>query len=311
MILIRNLNQINHQLPKTILTIGNFDGVHIAHQTIIQRTIDEARARNLKSAILTFEPHPVKFFNANRPDFNQHFRIYNLATKIKIIKNLHPDFLIIIPFNQNFSNISANTFIDEILINKLNVQGLIIGHDFNFGKNRQGDVKLLTKYHFNIQQIGPDKILNDQNQEIIISSSLARQSLQDGKIEFLNQILGRNYAIRGSVIEGQKLARTIGFRTANIKVKNDIIYPKFGVYKTRTFINKYHKFFDSITNFGIKPTLDKNHVEPIFETHLINFDQEIYHHNIDVEFIKFIREERKFSSLSELKQQITIDLQAL
>lgn len=314
MILIRNLNQINHQLPKTALTIGNFDGIHLGHQTIIKKTIDEAKSQKLKSVILTFEPHPSIFFNHNNSNFNHNFRIYNLATKIKILKNLNPDFLVIIPFNKSFSSISAKEFIENILLKKLNATSLVIGYDFSFGKNRQGDINLLNQYNFNIQQISPQIIANTletNHQDIIISSSLARDYIKLGKIESLNCILGRNYHIEGKVIEGQKLARNIGFRTANIKPKSHMIQPRFGVYKTRTFIKKYNQYFNSITNFGIKPTLENQCLEPIFETHILNFSQEIYQEKITIEFINFIREEKKFSGLEELKKQIIIDLKSL
>ena len=143
MILIRNLNQINHQLPKLSLTIGNFDGVHLAHKKIIQKTQEIAQKNNLSSALLSFEPHPISFLNKSKNDFNHDFRITNLANKINLLKKYSLDYLIIIPFNNKLSSLTATSFVEEILINKLNVKSLVIGYDFTFGKGREGNFKIL------------------------------------------------------------------------------------------------------------------------------------------------------------------------
>jgi len=308
MILIRNLNQINHQLPKLALTIGNFDGVHLAHQKIIEKTQEIAQKNNLSSALLSFEPHPISFLNKNKNDFNHDFRIANFANKINLLKKYNLDYLIILPFNNNLSSIKANNFIEEILINKFNVKSLIIGYDFTFGKGREGNFKTLENYNFDLHEINPIKILDKNRNEITISSSLARQYLKNGEITSLNQILGHNYAIDGIVVEGKKIAGDLGYKTANINHKISLIKPKFGVYKTRTFINDENKFYDSITNFGIKPTFDNTGLKPLFETHLLNFSKNLYHKKIRVEFLDFIRDEKKFSSIDELKNQIKFDI---
>ena len=308
MILIRNLNQINHQLPKLALTIGNFDGVHLAHQKIIEKTQEIAQKNNLSSALLSFEPHPISFLNKNKSDFNHNFRITNLANKINLLKKYNLDYLIMLPFNNNLSSIKANNFIEEILINKFNVKSLIIGYDFTFGKGREGNFKTLENYNFDLHEINPIKILDKNNNEITISSSLARQYLKNGEIISLNKILGHNYAIDGIVVEGKKIAGELGYKTANINHKINLIKPKFGVYKTQTFISDENKFYDSITNFGIKPTFDNSGLKPLFETHLLNFSKNLYHKKIRVEFLDFIRDEKKFSSIDELKNQIKFDI---
>ena len=308
MILIRNLNQINNQLPKLALTIGNFDGVHLAHQKIIEKTQEIAQKNNLSSALLSFEPHPISFLNKNKNDFNHDFRITNLANKIKILKKYSLDYIIILPFNNNLSSITANNFIEKILINKFNVKSLIIGYDFTFGKGREGNFKTLESYNFDLHEINPIKIFDINHNEITISSSLARQFLKSGEIKSLNQILGHNFTIDGIVVEGKKIAGELGFKTANINHKINLIKPKFGVYKTRTFIADENKFYDSITNFGIKPTFDNSSLKPLFETHILNFSKNLYHQKIRVEFLDFIRDEKKFSSIEELKKQIKIDI---
>ena len=308
MILIRNLNQINHQLPKLALTIGNFDGVHLAHQKIIEKTQEIARKNNLSSALLSFEPHPILFLNKNKSDFNHDFRITNLANKINLLKKYNLDYIIILPFNNNLSSIKANNFIEDILINKFNVKSLIIGYDFTFGKGREGNFKTLENYNFDLHEINPIKIFDKNHNEITISSSLARQYLKNGEIKSLNQMLGHNFAFDGIVVEGKKIAGELGFKTANINHKINLIKPKFGVYKTQTFIYDENKFYNSITNFGIKPTFDNSSLKPLFETHLLDFSKNLYHKKIRVEFLDFIRDEKKFSSIEELKKQIKIDL---
>ena len=308
MILIRNLNQINNQLPKLSLTIGNFDGVHLAHQKIIEKTQEIAQKNNLSSALLTFEPHPISFLNKNKNDFNKDFRITNLANKINLLKKYSLDYIIILPFNNKLSSIEANNFIEEILINKFNVKSLIIGYDFTFGKGREGNFKTLESYNFDLHEINPIKIFDKNHNEVTISSSLARQYLKSGEIKSLNQILGHNFTIDGIVVEGKKIAGELGYKTANINHKINLIKPKFGVYKTRTFIEDENKFYDSITNFGIKPTFDNSSSKPLFETHILNFSKNLYHKKIRVEFLDFIRDEKKFSSIEELKKQIKIDI---
>ena len=308
MILIRNLNQINHQLPKLALTIGNFDGVHLAHQKIIEKTQEIAQKNNLSSALLTFEPHPISFLNKNKIDFNHDFRITNLANKLDLLKKYNLDYVIILPFNNNLSSINANNFIEDILINKFNVKSLIIGYDFTFGKGREGNFKTLENYNFDLHEINPIKIFDKIHNEITISSSLARQFLKNGEIKSLNQILGHNFAIDGIVVEGKKIASELGYNTANINHKINLIKPKFGVYKTQTFIYNENKFYNSITNFGIKPTFDNQCSKPVFETHLLDFSKNLYHKKIRVEFLDFIRDEKKFSSIEELKRQIKIDI---
>ena len=304
--IIRNLSQIITQLPKICLTIGNFDGLHLAHQKIIEHTKQIAIKNGYKSAILTFEPHPISFLNLQNNDFNHNFRISNLSNKIKYIKNHQIDYLIIIPFNNYLSNLKPKLFIDNILINKINAKSLIVGYDFTFGKKREGNFKTLEEYKFDLHEINPIKILIDDHQKTI-SSSLARQYIKSGEVNKLPQILGRNFSIDGLVISGKKIARELGYPTANFLPRKYIINPKFGVYKTRTFINKYNRYFDSITNFGIKPTFN-NSLQPIFENHILNFSENIYNQKIVVEFLDFIREEKKFSSIDELKNQIRNDL---
>lgn len=302
----------NSSTPTTplALTIGNFDGVHLGHLKIIDEVKKIAKEKNLASAILTFEPHPISFFN---PAKSQDFRINSLAEKLKIFSKEKIDYVIILPFNKNFSEISASDFVQKILVESLNVKHLTIGYDFTFGKNREGNFKLLEeesrKFNFTLTEVLPVK-----NHEQTCSSSVVRKFINEGKIAEANKILGRNFTISGLVNEGKKLASQLGFPTANLITKPQLIKLKSGVYKTKTFIPFLKKEFLSITNFGLKPTtydLRLTTYNYLFETHIPNFSKNIYGKKIIVEFIDFIREEKKFASLDELREQIAEDIKKI
>lgn len=305
MIVIRNLNLIKNPLPNLAITIGNFDGAHLGHLKIINQLKNIAQENSLKSAIITFEPHPLSFF---QPQNNKNYRITSLSQKLKIFQDLNIDFVIVLKFNKNLSQISAQNFIEKILIEKLNSSAFIVGYDFTFGKNREGDYSFLKNYidekrlKFKLEQVSKVEINNK-----ICSSSLIRNLIKDAKIKQANQLLIKNFTISGIVNEGKKLGRTIGFKTANLLTKPHIINPKFGVYKSKTFIHHLNKNFNSITNFGIKPSV-KNDLLANFETHIFDFDDNLYGKKISIELIDFIREEKKFSNLDELKKQIKNDI---
>lgn len=300
--IIRSLEQISKNHPALALTIGNFDGVHLGHLAIINQVKKIAKEKNLSSAILTFEPHPAAFFKTKN---NLDFRLTSLAEKLRIFKELKIDYVVILPFNQKLAEIEAEDFVKKIIIKKLHVCDLTIGYDFNFGKNRGGNFKMLEGFDLNLKEISPVKIADKT-----CSSTNVRNLIIDGKIKEANEILGRNFLIKGLVITGKKLARDLGFATANLKSKPALIKPKFGVYKSKIFIHHLNKTFNSITNFGIKPTIDNIGAEPIFETHIFDFNQDIYGKKISVELLDFIRPEKKFSSLIELKKQIEADVKS-
>lgn len=289
------------------LTIGNFDGVHLGHQAIISRLIEISQQKNLASAIMTFEPHPLAFFNENK---KIDFRISTLKQKIKILQKFKIDYLILQNFNNNFAQLSADFFIKNILENTLSIKHLLVGYDFTFGKNRQGNFKDLERANFFLEEINPIKI-EIGNQHLTCSSSLVRSLLKSGDIKNANKVLGKNFAIEGQVIHGQKLARKLGFPTLNLICKAQQIKPKFGVYKSFVKINNSDKKLLSITNFGIKPTITDNESQPLFETHIINFNHDLYGEKVIIEIEDFIREEKKFSSVEDLKNQINLDIVSL
>ncbi len=313
--LIRHLAQIlNHSHKKrqaSVLTIGNFDGIHLGHEKILAEVVKIAQEKNLQSAILTFEPHPVCLF---KPEMKRGFRITTLAQKLKIFCEKKINNAAILPFNRQFANLSAQEFIKKILVDGLNVKYLVIGYDFIFGKNREGNLQMLeeasVRYGFNIINIAAQG-----EQDTIFSSSLIRKLLQEGKINQANQILGRNFAIEGFVINGKKLGNTIGFPTANLKAKPQVIVPKFGVYKVDVSLPHLQKNFAAIMNFGLRPTVSQTSppqvLEPLYEIHIFNFDEKIhgslYGKKMRVELQEFIRAEKKFPSLDALREQIRID----
>jgi riboflavin kinase/FMN adenylyltransferase len=328
--IIRNIKFLNRNskqnfaefnLPPLALAIGNFDGLHVGHLQIIAKVKEIALKQNISSALVTFEPHPLNILN---PSGNKDFRITNLASKLKIIKDQQIDYVIILPFNHNLAGCNADDFVTKILLDCLNLKHLVVGHDFIFGKNRQGDINFLQdkslKYGFGITKIDAFKISLDnncQNQKFddsqICSSSKIRSLIIDGRVEIANKILGKNFAINGFVVRGNKLASEIGFPTANILPKPNIIKPKFGVYQVLAKIANQEQKFKAILNFGVRPTINLEKKLPIYEVHIFDYDQQkygwLYDKKLQVEFLSFIREEKKFNSLQELQDQIKRDCQ--
>ena len=327
--IIRNFQNINYDLQNTVLTIGNFDGVHLGHQEILsfiktnfkvndnQFTKQSGAGANLKSALLTFEPHPLKIIKPNQI-FDQ--KIYSLAQKLSILKSQKLlDIVFVSPFNQRLANLSAKDFVENFLVKTLRIKHLVVGYDFIFGKDRLGNADLLEEmakiYNFSFHQISAKTNLSQQ----VYSSTQIRNFISSGNIESANQMMGRKYQVKGIVIEGRKLARNLGFPTANFLPKKDLIRPKFGVYKVNFLIDQKKSIpqkYPAILNFGVKPTISQNEKnyptqQPLFEVHIPNFNQDIYGKKITVEFLEFIREEKKFPSILELKQQIIKDVEFL
>lgn len=305
--IIRNFNQIKEKTSSQepiCVTIGNFDGVHLGHLELLKKVQEIAAKKKLKTAVVTFEPHPASFFNAEK---RYDFRINSLAQKLAHFQKLGFDQAIILPFNQETHEISATDFVEKILLKNLQTAELVIGYDFIFGKNRQGNFALLqelSKQH----GFGLTEVSAFEKDQKICSSSLIRQLLKSGQISLANQFLGKNFSVCGLVNSGRKLARNLGFPTANMSAKNHILQVKFGVYHSQVFLPHLNKYFAAITNFGIKPTVENKGLKPIYETHIFGFNEEIYGKKIVVELLEFIREEKKFASIDELKNQIAADV---
>ena len=294
-----SFDQINID-EKLCLTIGNFDGIHKGHREIIKNLIQQTKTSNLKSAILSFTPHPKIYFNKQK-----NFMINSQSKKKEILKDLGLDYLIDLNFNDKFTQLSHNEFEDKILLEKLNSKRILIGKDFQYGNQRKGNIDTLKifceKNKIELEEIG--LIRNDHNSNKI-SSSAIRENLKSGKFELANKDLERNFSVAGKVIKGDQRGRTIGIPTANLEYPLNTITIPYGVYAVETLIEGNTYF--GIVNFGIRPTFNKD--KPIVEAYLFDFDNDIYGKNIEILFHKQIRQEKKFNDIKELLNQINIDI---
>ena len=294
-----SFDQINID-EKLCLTIGNFDGIHKGHREIIKNLIQQTKTSNLKSAILSFTPHPKIYFNKQK-----NFMINSQSKKKEILKDLGLDYLIDLYFNDKFTQLSHVEFEDKILLEKLNSKRILIGKDFQYGNQRKGNIETLKvfceKNKIELEEIG--LILNDHNSNKISSSEI-RDNLKAGKIELANKDLKRNFSVAGKVIKGDQRGRTIGIPTANLEYPLNTITIPYGVYAVETIIEGNTYF--GIVNFGIRPTFNKD--KPIVEAYLFDFDNDIYDKDIEILFHKQIRQEKKFNDIKELLNQINIDI---
>ena len=286
---------------ESILTIGTFDGVHIGHNKILKRLIQDSKKNNLSSLVMTFFPHPRMILNKS----HEIKMIDTIDEKINLIEKTGLDNLIIHPFDNNFSKIRAKEFVEEILVKKLKIKEIIIGYDHKFGKDREASVKDLKKfgqdYIFNVKEIPAEEI-----DSIAISSTKIRDAILNGEIEKCNKFLGRNFILTGKVVYGEGLGKKIDFPTANIEIKETYkIIPKNGVYLVKTKINSNTYF--GMMNIGIRPTVGGTNKS--LEIHFFNFKDNIYGKNVSIEIIKKIRDEEKFSSIDQLKIQLKKDEQ--
>ena len=285
--IIRNSNL--EQLP-CVVTIGNFDGVHLGHQALLTEVKKRAHDLKLESAVITFEPNPKDYFSQNKPQT----RISSLREKIELFNEIKIDRVHIIKFNQEFSKVTANEFI-SVLIKQLKVKEIVVGEDFCFGRGREGSIKQLSasSMKLNIK----NKILMDGKR---ISSTLIRNLLANDKLDEANKYIGRPYSISGKVVHGEKRGRKIGFPTANIHMRHNRP-PLKGV-----FAVKFQKHF-GVANLGIRPSI-KGEKKLQLEVHLLNFSSDLYGQHVSVIFLKKLRDEKKFKSLDELKEQIKLDV---
>jgi len=288
----RNKFNLNYT-KNSILIIGNFDGLHLGHVSIIKEAKKLAKKKKLKVGLLTFDPNPKEFFTRNN-----NFKIFSLIEKEKILSQIKLNYLIVLKFNKKFRNLSADKFIKNILKAKINPFKIIIGKEFRFGKNRVGNFKLLKKY-FDIK-IAKQKKMGSRK----ISSTEIRKFIQNGKVFEAKKLLGRYWSIVGKIISGNQIGRKLGFRTANTVIKN-CVQPLRGVYVTKLYFN--NKVYNGISNFGIAPTFGKKQSN-VLETHLFKPVKNLYKKNVKIEFLKFLRKEKKFKTKKHLTDQIKKDI---
>tara|TARA_B000000437_G_scaffold219322_1_gene200872 strand:- start:2485 stop:3405 length:921 start_codon:yes stop_codon:yes gene_type:complete len=290
------------KIPKSdfnIATIGSFDGIHIGHKKILQTLTKIAKKNNGKSILITFWPHPRYVLKKNN-DFKL---LTSLDEKIKLFEKNKIDILYIVDFSLKFSKVSANKFIENILLEKLKINCLLIGYNNNFGRNREGNIRYLeeNKKKFDIDIISIPKQSVDK---ISISSTKIREYLNNGKISSANRLLGRKYSINGKVVRGNGIGRKINFPTANIEIDEPKkLLPKSGVYAVEVILNR--KIYLGMLNIGYNPTI-KNEKKSI-EVNIFEFSEDIYNNKISINFIRRIRNEKKFKNLNELKKQLIID----
>ncbi|MBO6256592.1 bifunctional riboflavin kinase/FAD synthetase [bacterium] len=287
-------------IPNLSLALGFFDGVHIAHQKLIQKNVDFSKQNSLKSAVITLKQQPYCFLKHIEPKY-----ISSRAESYKIIENLGIDYLIELDFNE-ISGMTSYEYLENILIKYFTPKAIFTGFNHHFGLNREGDCDFLAKYQYNFGY--KFEMLNSQKLNgNLISSSAIRRYIEQGDIKNANSMLGREFCVSGIVVEGNKIGRTINFPTANICYPQDIIEIPNGVYAVTVELEN-SQYFKGVANFGTKPTVNKTNVKTL-ETHILNgFNKDIYGEKIKICFEKFIRCEKKFTSIDDLKNQIKKDI---
>ena len=285
---------------RSLILIGNFDGIHIGHQKLFNLANKYKKKYKLNIGVLTFEPVPKMFFNKNL----KNFRISNSKQKNFILKKLGVDFVITKKFDKNFSKKKSYQFIKNILYKKINPKYIFVSSNFKFGNKREGNVKKLIQYEkfFDYKIINPKPLIKKNK---IISSTFIRKLLIKGKLSKANKLLSRNWTIEGFIEKGRQQGKKIGFPTCNIDIK-DYVIAKPGVYAVTAKFENDIGFVKGIANLGYRPTFKQKKI--LLEVHLFNFSRNVYNKYISVEFLKFIRKEKKFDGIDKLKKQIQFDL---
>jgi len=296
---IYNNTNLNSKYKKAVVAIGNFDGVHLGHQKVLKEAKTMAKKLKLPFGAMTFEPMPVMFFNKKI----KNHRVNSLNQKKYYLKKLKLDFLVIIKFNRIFSSLTAEKFIENIIYKKINCKYVYISRNFKFGFKRKGNLKTLKFFE---NKFGYKSIITKPHKKDnkVISSTMVRKKIESGKINEANNLLGRKWSIEGKVIAGKKRGRKIGFPTCNLKLNNYVI-PQRGVYAVKVNGNNFAK--KGIANIGFRPTFNGQNL--LLETNIFGINKNLYNKVINVHFKKFIRKEKKFQNIEELKKQIKIDIQ--
>jgi len=297
--LYKNFDILNNHKDSIIL-IGNFDGVHLGHQKLFKLANNYKKNFKLKIGLVTFEPMPKMYFNKKI----KNFRILNINQKNKILKNLGVDFIITKKFDEKFSKIKANFFIKEILHKKLKARYIFVSNNFRFGNKREGDVKQLIKNekNYNYKIIKPKPLILKSK---VISSTLIRNLLKKGQLKKANNLLNRSWSVEGIVQKGRQQGKKIGFPTCNIDIK-DYVIAMPGVYAVRVYQKNNRNSLKAIANLGYRPTFNQKKI--LLEVHIFNFSGNLYNKYLSVEYIEFIRKEKKFINVNQLKKQIQSDL---
>lgn len=302
-ILLNNSTRINTNINKnTAVALGNFDGLHLGHQFLIKEMMKKADERNLIKSVFTFNNDSLVKFKTNKTNN----LLMSNEQKIKLLDKMGIELLYLVDFTEELMHMTPYEFVKRVLVERLKVKLVVIGFDFKFGYKAQGDGEFLIKageeFDFEVMIVEPIAKNNK-----IISSSFIRELIREGSIQAANALLGRPFSIKGTIVRGKGRGSGLGFATANLEIDSNYQIPKYGVYKTFTFIND--KKYLSITSIGNNPTFNDSGFS--IETHIIDFNEDIYGKKIEVQLINFIRKEEKFSNKDELKVQVMKDIQKI
>jgi len=300
--IIEQLEQISKPFENAVITIGNFDGVHLGHRALFQQVVEKAKALGGRSIAMTFEPHPIRVLKKN----GQPPLITLYEQKVELIRKTGIEVLICVPFTPEFAAMSARAFVEDLLVERIGMKAIVVGEDYTFGANREGNLGLLKKYAgrlgFEVVVVYPVKV----SREIAgrISSTRIRQLINAGRVEDAGVLLGRYYQIRGRVVSGRSRgAKVLGFPTANINL-HDELCPKEGIYAVT--VEHEGREFPGVANIGYSPTFG----DQLFtvEVYILDFNEDIYDQKIRVNFVKKLRDEIRFSDINQLKQAIAGDV---
>lgn len=289
----------NYNKQPSVVTIGTFDGVHLGHKKIINRLCKYSDSSNLSSLILTFFPHPRMVLNKGET-----LKLLNtIEEKKQRLEFLGIDALVIEPFTLEFANLSAKDYVKNIIVDKLNAKHIIIGYDHRFGKNRSANINdLITygnEYGFTVEEISVKDV-----EDVSVSSTKIRQALHNGQIEKANKYLGYNFSLRGVVVKGRGIGKSLEYPTANIQIDSELkLIPKNGVYIVKSSDNE--KLLWGMMNIGVNPTFNNSKLS--LEVHFLDYNKTLYDKTLTIQLVKFLRDEQKFSSVEALKTQIRMD----
>lgn len=297
---IEELKSIYHE-DKAQVTVGNFDGVHVGHRDFLSTIEQDCKKNKSKFVVITFIPHPVQILKAHRG-----FLLNTFTERRELLSQVGVDYLLEIDFTRDFSTLSPEDFLKKYLFTFKGVEKIYLGHDFTFGANKSGDYKLAKQF---CEKEGVELILQNEFKygSDAISSSVVRVEVANGNMEKVTNFLGRNYFLSGRVIKGEGRGRQIGFPTANLDYDRELLIPTKGVYITKTTI--HGMTYNSVTNVGVNPTFNMGPIINV-ETHLLDFNRDIYGEEVRVVFLKKLRDEKKFSSVNDLICQIDQDVKS-
>lgn len=291
----------NKELPNKGLSLafGFFDGVHIGHQAVIKSAVEHAKENNTKSAVITFQDHPCCYFYHLQPKY-----IITKHDKVKMFENLGVDYLYFLKFDDYLASMEAYDYMKEVIVKNFAPLSISTGFNHSFGAHKSGDVDFLSRLQeeFNYKYFEVQPVLYNSE---VVSSTRIREDIALGNIEFVNAMLGYEYFLEETVVEGDKIGRTIGFKTANLIYPDNLVTIGKGVYKVK--VDYDGQTYDAVANYGLRPTV-ANDGKQVLEIHILSFDKDIYGEKIKVTFLKKIRDEKKFGSLDELKEQIKSDV---